>query len=281
MRKLKLNIRESILISFFLLASSIYIFYKPYYEFNRYEVKTSNLYDNEMKHFSLYASKSLKIDSNCLCRPQTLEVSQLSDGVNLQVRIKDLKETYSISYNLSKMFFESSLLTCDLYNSFRRGPNQRVISYYIQNIPDKLKRDVYASQFRLLANIVKNYLPGWYIRVYHNNNLEANERCFFQCLRDSNSNEIIDLIDLCNIEQMPSGLNDKKWSLNYSHPTMWRWLPVVDNFVSVMSSRDIFSCITKRELNAVWEWILNYSQTNPFLIMRDHPDQSSNMIAGR
>jgi hypothetical protein len=156
-----------------------------------------------------------------------------------------------------------------------------VISYYIQNIPDKLKRDVYASQFRLLANIVKNYLPGWYIRVYHNNNLEANERCFFQCLRDSNSNEIIDLIDLCNIEQMPSGLNDKKWSLNYSHPTMWRWLPVVDNFVSVMSSRDIFSCITKRELNAVWEWILNYSQTNPFLIMRDHPDQSSNMIAGR
>ena len=153
-------------------------------------------------------------------------------------------------YNLSFKFIENAQFTCDLYSTFRRGKNLKVLSvslygndsYYYRLIPS-------------LARSVQKMYPGWIFRVYHDDSIRKDLKCKIECLKDENNN-LIDNTDFCNINQIPfKGRLGQSWSANYVHAMEWRWLPIGDSFVDIFLSRDSDSKIIQREIDAVNVWL--------------------------
>ncbi|CAF1594311.1 unnamed protein product, partial [Didymodactylos carnosus] len=60
-------------------------------------------------------------------------------------------------------------------------------------------------------------------------------------------------------------------------PKIWRFLPVGDTFVNVITSRDLDSPLIQRELDAVNEW---FQSNKSFHVMRDHPNHNVRMLGG-
>lgn len=138
-------------------------------------------------------------------------------------------------------------LTCDVYNSLKRGPGQKVIS-----IVYSADRDV---NLRGLVESAKQYYPDWIIRMYYSRDqLNASSTCARQCLRDNVNGKLYDNLDLCDVDSIPIGLVDK-WSGKYLLEKSWRWLPAGDHFVQVFLSRELTACFIERELAAVNEWL--------------------------
>jgi len=180
---------------------------------------------------------NLILESECSCKNNNNKNEQI------QIKIKNnnyyqvyMNNKYKYSFDLNK-----TILTCDSYNSFRRGMNQKVISYslYGQN----------SLYYRYLTNItkqIKAFYPQWIIRIYHDNSLL--NYCEIKCqLLDDDDD---DIIDFCNIEKLPQNK-----TVNYMHKMNWRWLPIGDSFVDVFNSRDTDSFILQRELDSVQYWL--------------------------
>ena len=141
-------------------------------------------------------------------------------------------------------------LTCGFFNSFRRGKKQKVIGYSLYG-----KEERY---LRLLPNVsrqIKQYYPGWIMRVYHDSSIPFKTKCELECLKDNNGN-YIDNVDFCNIESMPiKGDAKNTWNGSFIHAMMWRWFPIGDSYVDVFSSRDSDSVILEREVDASKQWL--------------------------
>ncbi|EFX82274.1 hypothetical protein DAPPUDRAFT_316979 [Daphnia pulex] len=84
-------------------------------------------------------------------------------------------------------------------------------------------------------------------------------------------NQVLDLgigrehqhIDLCNVTEI---IEERQLADIFA--MTWRWLPLLDDMVDVLMSRDTDSPVFARESDAVAEWLAS-NQT--FHIMRDHP----------
>ena len=266
MRKLKLNTKFKYLLIFSIVVCC-YLLYKPYYDYNNHRVELSSLVvDSAAYRLNLSRVVKFKLESRCLCRPESIEVSRLKEApTQFEISINDLNETYAYKYRLSEQLIESTRFTCDLYNSFRRGPNQRVVAYSILDY-SSTRRDHYMSQLRLASTILSTYFPGWIIRVYHSGeSLNDNDHCELQCLRDRSTNKILDNIDLCSVNKLPMGLYGT-WSAEYMFPSTWRWLPIVDDFVNIFLSRRLDNCINQREISVIYDWMLNYARTSSLII---------------
>lgn len=116
-----------------------------------------------------------------------------------------------------------------------------------------------------LEAIVLIYGPEWTMRLYHNlgeNDIEellpftAREKQFVLC--DINRNPLLG-------------------NASILLPTLWRFLPLLDDQVEVALFRDLDSRPSRREMEAVEEWMLSKHVVH---VMRDHPGHDMPILAG-
>ncbi|CAF1000518.1 unnamed protein product [Brachionus calyciflorus] len=157
-------------------------------------------------------------------------------------------------------------LTCDLFKSLKRGPQQKIISYSLYG-----KTRLYYDLISNLTSMIKEFYPDHVMRIYHDNSINISFKCQLEC---SNSH-----VDFCSIEKIPLSLDDSNTilSVNYIHSMMWRFLPIGDSFVDLFMSRDTDSLILQREVDSVKEWI---DSDNIGHIMRDNPSHGTHILGG-
>lgn len=143
-----------------------------------------------------------------------------------------------------------------------RGSNQSVISYSLFGHPsdDDTVRLRYFSAIRNKADQVRQFYPGWIMRIYHNltDSQMVNYLCQLECY-----------VDLCHVDRIRTDELSAEL-IQRLNPRMWRFLVMVDPLVDRFLSRDIDSEIIPREVAAVQQW-LNSNYT--FHVMRDHPSK--------
>jgi hypothetical protein len=58
----------------------------------------------------------------------------------------------------------------------------------------------------------------------------------------------LDNVDFCDVQNLPYEMSKRTlWSAAYMHGATWKWLPLGDNFVDVVSFRDIDAVLSDRE----------------------------------
>jgi len=207
----------------------------------------NNIYNNEkitikFKDLILMnTSTNIKLKSKCYCKSEE-ELTIKKDLNNYYVQLK-LNEKYATQINneLSINEFESLILTCDdddhLFTMFRRFKHQKIISITINNNNNNSDQ-----LFQLLESFmkqVKHYYPDWIIRIYYKNKL--NNKCYFECLKDTKTNEYFDNIDFC----LTTTTNNNKY------------LGILDSFVDYFMFRsvnDLF-IMNKNEADYIYDWI--------------------------
>ncbi|XP_059351552.1 uncharacterized protein LOC130689401 [Daphnia carinata] len=146
------------------------------------------------------------------------------------------------------------------HHADRRGPHQKVIGYSLYG---NLSAPVFASKYLKYFNetlySVPTAYPGWVVRIYHN--LTKDDAEGWKVLE--NTIDFADHIDLCNATEVI-----KKLNLADLFAMTWRWLPLLDEMVDMLMSRDSDTAIITREQDAVREWL---ASDRDFHIMRDHP----------
>lgn len=73
----------------------------------------------------------------------------------------------------------------------------------------------------------------------------------------------MEYVDLCNATAVI-----QEWKLGKIFPMTWRFLPLMDDLVDIIISRDSDSPILQREVDAVQEWL---ESNSTFHAMRDNP----------
>lgn len=190
------------------------------------------------------------LKSECDCKKETTIILKHTDNNENIVSLfetNQLKNTYSIS----DKDLEESTFTCSLFNTFKRGRNQKVIGYALYG-----KGHLFYYNFVNLVKTVQNLLPGWILRVYYDDTIDLSIKCKIECIKNEKTNELIDNVDFCNINNLPKKNSvNETWSGSFMHAMTWRWLPIGDSFVDLFSSRDLDSHIIQREVDAVNHWI--------------------------
>lgn len=103
-------------------------------------------------------------------------------------------------------------------------------------------------------------VTGWIVRIYVNSSSSRDPSFeFIQDYLRSYSN-----VDICNSTR---SLESFKFRLDV-FPMIWRFLPLLDRLVDRFVSRDADSYITRREFDAVHQWLDGSNAT--FHVMRDH-----------
>ena len=125
---------------------------------------------------------------------------------------------------------------------------------------------IYWVGARRNIELVNEYLPGWICRFY------IDKTC---------STDLINTIKGENVEVILMGndvYNYSNLSERFNHSGLfWRFLPLSDDNVNILISRDCDSRISQREVNAINEWI---SSDKDFHIMRDHPYHQVPILSG-
>lgn len=265
-----------------LIFALIALFYLIY-EYNSYNQAVLLLNNTQIR-------KTYSLKSECSCRKDIL-VKQYDIDENLyeinnnliyfnskqeinENTRKFLDSTRKYNKNIKQIFINPKF-TCDLYNTFRHGPNQKVISYafYGTNYG-------YFNLLELIAETALTLFPGWILRVHHDNLINKTRLCEMECKFDT--------VYFCNINQVPFKTIDninvldmnkpaEKYDLGYIHGMMWRWFPISDDFVDYFSSRDTDSTLIQREKDSVEAWLI---QKKLFHIMRDNPYHNTVILGG-
>ncbi|CAF0708504.1 unnamed protein product [Brachionus calyciflorus] len=232
-------------------------------------------------HESFIFNKTLKSTSNeyilhsdCYCQKEIIHIKNI-DNEYYKIIVRNYNELFYHTYNITKKKFESLALTCNLYNVLRRGPNQKILSYSINQL-DQFEYNQFLNRLGDRLQFVKLNYKNWRIRVYHNIFLDKNTICEKQCLKDTNG-DLYDNVDFCNIAQMPQGVFDT-WDAEFVLPEMWKWFPLGDDFVERVAPRNTGTCLLKREVDAVNEWV---KSRKTFHFMRDHPSQDKVIQEGQ
>ena len=218
-----------------------------------------------------YATEYFRLYSKCNCRKH-LAIKKLNNNkylVDKRYNINSYFENKRSKKNVdSEQYNKNYKHTCDMYNVLRRGPNQRVIAFSVYG-----KNVNYYKPLLILAEAVKQYFPGWIIRVYHNSDLDQSVACEYECKED--------IIDFCNVDELPVEIDNKlaNYKASYPHAMMWRWYPIADDFVDYFMSRDSDSITIQREKDSVDVWLLQKTNTL-FHIMRDNPYHNIHILGG-
>lgn len=106
------------------------------------------------------------------------------------------------------------------------------------------------------AILAKEHYPGWVARFYVGADVDE---AIITALKENNA-EVVVMVTTGNWTGM-----------------FWRFLPAADVNVEVMISRDADSRLSKRESEAVDEWMKSNMM---FHIMRDHPHHNAPILGG-
>ena len=197
------------------------------------------------------------------------------------IKIVNNNETFvKLTYNMSKE--DHDRVNCDLYNTLRRGKNQKVIGYSLYG-----KERRYYNLVLDNVELAEKRYPSWIVRIYYNESVLPNISCLVECHQNrKKNNSYYDNADFCNINKITNSIIDLNdtWDANYTHAMSWRWyklsglnieenffpffsfrLPLGDTFVDYFASRDIDGWLIEREVGAVNEWM---NSNTLFHIMR-------------
>ena len=204
----------------------------------------------------------IELKSICECKKENyIEINELN-AVSYSVNIADTNR----SYVLNKKEFNASIFQCDLYNVFKRGKNQKIISYSLFGHNER-----YYSLIKQLSKLIKQMYPDWIIRIYYDDSIDRKIVCQMECETEN--------MDFCDINRLPmSSSFSSTWNASYIYPSIWRYLVVSDSFVDVFMSRDLDSLIYQRELDSVNVWLNKTVKSGH--IMRDHPWHRSYILGG-
>lgn len=232
----------------FILFSLIIFFARNkiyFYYYSTFFIESDFVFKHEPKIFD-----KLFLNSSCSCRPQ-IRVEKELNKFNV---FKDKKFSYSIpAYS-----FTSIQLNCNLYNSINRGPGTKVISFSLYG-----NNSFYSKLLKNLVEQIKYKYPSWIMRIYHDDSIDKNLKCEMECLWNEKEMSYFNIVDFCNVKQIPDGVD--QIDLSYMHAMSWRWLPIGDHFVDFWSSRDTDSQIFQREIDSVNVWL---NSNNYFHLMR-------------
>ncbi|KAL7643493.1 UNVERIFIED_CONTAM: hypothetical protein RMT77_005475 [Armadillidium vulgare] len=140
------------------------------------------------------------------------------------------------------------------------GPHQKVISYSFLN-----KDPGYSKGLNEIMKGVSIFYPDWKVRIY-----SSSQDILFLKSFMKNWN----FVYFCDIDDLPAPI----YTVRPYPFTMWRFAPLGDDQVDVFMSRDLDSEISRREFDAVSEWL--NSTTKSLHIMRDHPHHRPLILAG-
>lgn len=185
------------------------------------------------KIFNISKLEFEKIPPQCKCHQDLLILKRNKENDYL---IKFGKKIYEIN--------SDSNLSCDLYKSLRRGPNQKIVSYSLYG-----KNIFYYKLIMNLTRKIKKFYPDHVMRIYHDNSIDKSIICNIECSNDH--------VEFCNIHKVPKSIEKRQHVLDmkYVHSMMWRFLPIGDTFVAYFMSRDLDSLILQREVDSVEEWL--------------------------
>lgn len=211
--------------------------------------------DKDLSYLKLDSIKlAAHIHSTCACRRELIRIHRdINNSSNIntkneRLRIDVITDTDNSTILKSYAFVTSETsLACRAYESLRRGPNQRVISYSVYG-----NNSLYRRYLQLIARTAKKIYPGWVVRFYHDGALSHEDVCNLECLQNESSGELLDNVDVCNVNEI--AYRDLKPGAAMI-PTFWRWLPIGDDFVDVFLSRDSDFCVVERDREAVDDWI--------------------------
>lgn len=195
-------------------------------------------------------------------RSATLAVGQVSPTRRLCKRrlgIASLVVLFSILAVLSfssdkeyKNMFEGQVEDRQVSRDANRDGRDRILAFSLYGDDPRYIRGAVAN-----AGLVQWTYPGWLMRVYHDNSVDA------RTLAEVTSNGHVQLVNMTGSE-----LNPKNW----------RFLPAVDTSVEVFCSRDVDSRLTRREFSAVSQWLYTDAKVH---MIRDHPGHRGEyMLAG-
>jgi hypothetical protein len=92
------------------------------------------------------------------------------------------------------------------------------------------------------------------VRIYHDSSTTSETICKLKCLKDEQTDELLDIVDFCNVAQIELDFT-RIANFSYIHGMNWRFLPIGDTFVRNFMSRDVDSWITNREADSVDMWM--------------------------
>lgn len=153
---------------------------------------------------------------------------------------------------------------CSGQASFR-GAHQYVISISLFG-PRENPVFQWDQSFVLLRQFLaemKEIYPQWILRVYHDQTIPKDRICRIECEYPQ--------VDFCNANALME-LGD---IAAYVPGKIWRFLPIGDPSVDVMLSRDLDSPLTRREFQAVDQWL---QSNRSWHVMRDHPNHVAPMM---
>lgn len=184
----------------------------------------------------------------CECRKETTIRLEEVNSNRINVHVVNINDSKTDSFNFH--FNPNHLVTtCDLFNVFRRGLNQKIISYTVYG-----QDAFYVRYLKLIAQTAKKFYPDWIIRIYHNNSISRSFMCELECLRANDG--YLDNVDFCDINELDF-IEMNRLRVNFASilHTFWRWLPIGDDFVEVFLSRDSDFCVVERDKEAVDDWL--------------------------
>lgn len=169
-----------------------------------FDYKKSNVYVNNAD-FVLKPTDRI-FSTECHCKNETKIVLRKEDTV---YRVNYLKRNYlEKSYTLTNEELEGTEFTCEHYNSFKRGKNQKIIGYALYGT-GSLKRISIRILFQLklififykghlfyynfvnLARTAKILYPGWLLRVYYDSTIDPWIKCKIECLTENENSEVL------------------------------------------------------------------------------------------
>jgi len=216
------------------------------------KIETTTTSENNLNEFSL--------KSDCECNK------------NYIIQIKKEQQFYLIkrssnsSYKININDFKQNVFTCQLYNVFKRGINQKIISFSLYG-----KQEHFYNKLKYLVEQIELFYPNWTIRIYHDDSIYSEIICDLECTKKN--------IDFCNINKLPvKNTFTQIWNVTKMHAMIWRWLPIGDSFADMFISRDLDSFIIKRELDSVNYWLFNTSLSGH--IIRDNKGHSIEILGG-
>ena len=146
-----------------------------------------------------FTASIVKYTSKCKCR-ENVTVTLVKTPKTYVIEIEDKQQTgeesIKKSYIVSRKEFEESIFSCDMYNTLRRGPNQRIISYSLYGQDRK-----YYERIKGIVIAIRSKYPGWIVRVSHDSTIDTEFICEMECLTYEGS--YLDIIDFCDMERLP------------------------------------------------------------------------------
>ena len=146
-----------------------------------------------------FTANIVKYTSKCKCRENvtvTLVKTPKTYVIEIEDKQQNASDSINKSYIVSRKEFEESIFTCDMYNTLRRGPNQRVISFSLYG------RDRnYYNRIKLLLIVIRKLYPGWIVRIGYDSTIDTQFICEMECLTYEGS--YLDIVDFCDMERLP------------------------------------------------------------------------------